>query len=77
MEATDRLSTVIVPFEVLDIIIKELHVAEVDGVFNFPVGENEIDGFGLKEVEGFSVLDPANISHLFLGFFHVFIKILC
>lgn len=44
MEADDRFTTVVVPFEVLDIIVEELHIAKVDGMIDLPVGEDEVDG---------------------------------
>ena len=46
---------VVVAFEVLSLIIKNLKILKVDHILDFARGDVVVDRFGLEKVEGFTV----------------------
>ena len=71
MYPDNRLSRVVVPFEVFNIIIKELHIFEMNGVLDFTVRQNNVNGFRLEEIKRLHVLIPL----YFLNFLNAFVDL--
>ena len=55
MDADERLISLVVALEVLYIVVHEVQIPEVDDIIVFPVRNDQVNGFGLEEIESFLV----------------------
>ena len=64
VDSNVRLALVIESFEIFDFIIKKFHVPIMDCMLNFAMRKDEVNAFGLEEIERPRVLFPLYTLHI-------------